>query len=69
MSKKKPVPGHKCEGVRMWVSVSCECGWSSSQWGMGKGARASAYSEWRDHAEHCADATEEAALDAALNCK
>lgn len=42
--------GHKCGGARISVNVSCECGWRSSDWS-GKGARASAYSEWRAHVE------------------
>lgn len=50
--KAPPVAGHKCRGALMWVSVSCECGWGSTQF-RGEGARASAYGEWRKHVAKC----------------
>lgn len=51
--KRQPVEGHKCKGARMWFSVSCECGWHSVMF-HGEGARAQAYSEWRNHVAKCA---------------
>lgn len=51
-AKKDQTPGHKCAGARLYVSVHCECGWTSGKWG---GAdRRSAYAEWRWHVEQCA---------------
>jgi hypothetical protein len=52
-AKAPKVPGHKCEGVKVQVSVACECGWRSSAWYAGKGARQSAYAEWRSHVDKC----------------
>jgi hypothetical protein len=51
-TKIKPLDKHKCKGARLAVYVSCECGWTSSNWS-GTGARRSAYHEFRQHiAEH-----------------
>lgn len=44
--------GHKCRPAQMQVTVSCECGWKSAAWS-GKGARASAYDDWRQHIKEC----------------
>jgi len=52
MDKSKPLAGHKCKGITVWVSVSCECGWSSVH-NAGPGARRSAYNEWRWHIDQC----------------
>ena len=52
-----PTPGHKCLGATMRFEVDCECGWHSNPH-RGEGARAAAYSEWRDHVRdyHCSEA-------------
>jgi hypothetical protein len=44
--KRAPrLPGHKCAGV--YVSVGCECGWTS---GRGR-SRRDAYADWRFHVD------------------
>lgn len=66
MSKKpraKPVPGHACKGAKLYVSVHCECGWTSGKWGAPGGGRASAYGEWKWHVERCLKAQNAAAVD------
>ncbi len=50
--KRKAVEGHKCRGVAMWITVSCQCGWRSDDF-RGDGARANAYEQWRRHVEKC----------------
>jgi hypothetical protein len=51
-TRKKPVEGHKCSGVRYMAQVSCECGWESSVYS-GKGARGQCYAEWHMHVDGC----------------
>ena len=63
-TKKKPVPGHRCIGLTLWVLVGCECGWRSDQ--LRASERATVYAQWRDHVAHCVEAAEDAELEAAL---
>lgn len=43
-----PEPGHKLDWISYRVVISCECGWNSGTY-CGKGARAFAFQEWRQH--------------------
>ena len=51
--KRKPFEGHKFSHIRYMAQAVCECGWESARW-IGKGSRAQAYSEFRNHIDQCA---------------
>lgn len=49
--KAKPLSGHRCGKMIQWVSLRCECGWTSDI--LRRNETAAVYEYWRQHRAAC----------------
>ena len=46
-------PNHKFDRISVHIFSRCQCGWRGTIHAYGRGSRAGAYQEWRDHVAEC----------------